>query len=145
MDVKDTKDTRLEEIIITEEMYTNLFKMLNADEADQVVALNCIKNLEKKANLVPILFLRKECSNTHFSLWQEHCPKVLKYHLTLGVTAANNMIKFANILHAMKEQKRFKQENLMFFTKRFEVFVKNNLLGFDFIEDLEIKIKIKNE
>lgn len=145
MDVKNTKDRGLKDIIIDEDTYINLTKMLGSSEEDKIVALTNINNLDQKANVIPILFLRKECTKTNLELWKEHANKSIKYQKTLGVDDSNNVIKYKNILAAINKQKVKKESNIEFFCRRFEKFVKDNLVGFDFIENVELKITVKDE
>lgn len=145
MDVKNTKDRGLKDIIIDEDTYINLTKMLGSSEEDKILALTNINNLDQKANVIPILFLRKECTKTNLELWKEHANKSIKYQRTLGVDDSNNVIKYKNILAAINKQKVKKESNIEFFCRRFEVFVKANLIGFDFIENVELKITVKDE
>ena len=145
MDVKNTKDRGLKDIIIDEDTYINLTKMLGSSEEDKILALTNINNLDQKANVIPILFLRKECTRTNLELWKEHAVKSIKYQKTLGVDDSNNVIKYKNILAAINKQKVKKESNIEFFCRRFEVFVKANLIGFDFIENVELKITVKDE
>jgi len=145
MDVKNTKDRGLKDIIIDEDTYINLTKMLGSSEEDKILALSNINNLDQKANVIPILFLRKECTKTNLELWKEHANKSIKYQRTLGIDDSNNVIKYKNILAAINKQKVKKESNIEFFCRRFEVFVKANLIGFDFIENVELKITVKDE
>ena len=145
MDVKNTKDRGLKDIIIDEDTYTNLINMLSSSEEDKIVALTNINNLDQKANVIPILFLRKECTRTNLDLWKEHADKSIKYQRTLGVDDSNNVIKYKNILAAINKQKVKKESNIEFFCRRFEKFVKDNLIGFDFIENVQLKITVKDE
>jgi hypothetical protein len=145
MDVKNTKDRGLKDIIIDEDTYVNLTKMLGSSEEDKIVALTNINNLDQKANVIPILFLRKECTRTNLELWKEHADKSIKYQKTLGVDDSNNVIKYKNILAAINKQKVKKESNIEFFCRRFEKFVKDNLVGFDFIENVQLKITVKDE
>jgi hypothetical protein len=145
MDVKNTKDRGLKDIIIDEDTYTNLTKMLGSSEEDKILALTNINNLDQKANVIPILFLRKECGRTNLELWKEHADKSIKYQRTLGVDDSNNVIKYKNILAAINKQKVKKESNIEFFCRRFENFVKNNLIGFDFIENVQLKITVRDE
>lgn len=145
MDVKNTKDRGLKDIIIDEDTYINLTKMLGSSEEDKILALTNINNLDQKANVIPILFLRKECTRTNLELWKEHADKSIKYQKTLGVDDSNNVIKYKNILAAINKQKVKKESNIEFFCRRFEVFVKANLIGFDFIENVELKITVRDE
>jgi hypothetical protein len=145
MDVKNTKDRGLKDIIIDEDTYVNLTKMLGSSEEDKIVALTNINNLDQKANVIPILFLRKECTRTNLELWKEHADKSIKYQKTLGVDDSNNVIKYKNILAAINKQKVKKESNIEFFCRRFENFVKDNLVGFDFIENVQLKITVRDE
>ena len=145
MDVKNTKDRGLKDITIDEDTYINLTKMLGSSEEDKILALTNINNLDQKANVIPILFLRKECTKTNLELWKEHANKSIKYQRTLGIDDSNNVIKYKNILAAINKQKVKKESNIEFFCRRFEVFVKANLIGFDFIENVELKITVKDE
>jgi hypothetical protein len=145
MDVKNTKDRGLKDIIIDEDTYTNLINMLSSSEEDKIVALTNINNLDQKANVIPILFLRKECTRTNLDLWKEHANKSIKYQRTLGVDDSNNVIKYKNILAAINKQKVKKESNIEFFCRRFEKFVKDNLIGFDFIENVQLKITVRDE
>lgn len=145
MDVKNTKDRGLKDIIIDEDTYINLTKMLGSSEEDKILALTNINNLDQKANVIPILFLRKECTRTNLELWKEHANKSIKYQRTLGVDDSNNVIKYKNILAAINKQKVKKESNIEFFCRRFEKFVKDNLVGFDFIENVELKITVRDE
>jgi hypothetical protein len=145
MDVKNTKDRGLKDIIIDEDTYVNLTKMLGSSEEDKIVALTNINNLDQKANVIPILFLRKECTRTNLELWKEHADKSIKYQKTLGVDDSNNVIKYKNILAAINKQKVKKESNIEFFCRRFEKFVKDNLVGFDFIENVQLKITVRDE
>ena len=145
MDVKNTKDRGLKDIIIDEDAYTNLINMLSSSEEDKIVALTNINNLDQKANVIPILFLRKECTRTNLDLWKEHANKSIKYQRTLGVDDSNNVIKYKNILAAINKQKVKKESNIEFFCRRFEKFVKDNLIGFDFIENVQLKITVRDE
>lgn len=145
MDVKNTKDRGLKDIIIDEDTYTNLTNMLSSSEEDKIVALTNINNLDQKANVIPILFLRKECTRTNLELWKEHADKTIKYQRTLGIDDSNNVIKYKNILAAINKQKVKKESNIEFFCRRFEKFVKDNLIGFDFIENVQLKITVRDE
>jgi hypothetical protein len=145
MDVKNTKDRGLKDIIIDEDTYINLTKMLGSSEEDKILALTNINNLDQKANVIPILFLRKECGRTNLELWKEHADKSIKYQRTLGVDDSNNVIKYKNILAAINKQKVKKESNIEFFCRRFENFVKDNLIGFDFIENVQLKITVRDE
>lgn len=150
MDDKDNQNRRLRnKIVIEDEMFNNLLKMLESpSEEDQVVALTSINNLESSKNLIQTLFLRKE-GRASYETWKEHAPKVIKYHNSkLENSNDSNIITFSNILYVLQNQikdESNKKEALVFFTKRFEEFFKVNIKNFsNIIEAIDIKIKFKN-
>lgn len=141
MDDKDNKDRGLNKLVIDEGYYKNLVRMLNSSPEDQVVALQCIKPLNKQRNYVAVAFLRKnsKCSQ---SLWDANCKTHLRYQLTLGIPDGSK-ITFAEIHKAMAKELKFKEENSKFFTMRYIDFLKENLVKMDFVESVEINVKIK--
>lgn len=145
MDDKNTKNRRLKEkLVIDSETYNSLTEMLQGTEEDQVVALECIKNMDQEKSLIYTLFLRKNNLKT-FGLWKEHCSKVLKYHASLGVSKDSGTVSYNDIMRIMKEQSN-KEENVKVFMKDFARFLKENMYTyFDFIEDVQIEVTLKKQ
>ena len=143
MDDQNTKNRRLKEkLVIDSESYDSLTEMLNGTEEDQVVALECIKNVDQEKSLIYTLFLRKNNLKT-FGLWHVHCSKVLKYHASLGISKDSSTVSYNDILRIMKEQNN-KEENVKVFTKDFAGFLKASLSNaFPFIHDVQIEITLK--
>lgn len=141
MDDKDSKDRGLTKLVIDDKYYKNLFRMLNSSEEDQIVALQCIKPLNKQRNYVAVAFLRKN-SKCPQHLWVANCKTHLKYQFSLGIPEGSK-ITFAEIHKAMKTEPKYKDENGAFFTARYVEFLKENLVKMDFVESVEINVKIK--
>lgn len=141
MDDKDNKDRGLTSLVIDDKQYQNLVKMLNSSEEDQVTALQCIKSLNKQRNYVAVAFLRKN-SKCLQSLWGTNCKTHLRYQLSLGIPDGSK-VTFAEIHKAMKREPKYKDENGAFFTARYIEFLKENLVKMDFVESVEISVKIK--
>ena len=146
MDDKNTKNRRLKEkLVIDSESYLSLTEMLQGTEEDQVVALECIKNMDQKKSLIYTLLLRKNNLKT-FGLWHEHCSKVLKYHASLGISKDSNSVRYNDVMRIMKEQDN-KEENVKVFMKDFAKFLKDSMSSthFNFIHDVQIEITLKKQ
>ena len=139
MDAKDSKDKRL---VIDEAYYKNLKKMLNASPEDVQVALSCIKTLDKQRNFAAIAFLRK---NTKCDIlnWIQQCNTHLKYQENLGIPVGYH-IKISDIYRALGNETAYKDENKKFFTARYVEFLKSTIAGMDFVESIEITVKLKD-
>ncbi len=139
MDAKDTTDTRL---VIDEASYKNLKGMLNSTPEDVQVALSCIKTLNKQRNYVAIAFLR-QTTRCDFFKWAEQCKTHLKYQESLGIPVGY-IIKFSDIYKALDNETAYKDENKKFFTARYIEFLESILEKMDFVESIEIKVKLKD-
>ena len=139
MDAKDTTDTRL---VIDEASYKNLEKMLNSSPEDVHVALSCIKTLNKQRNYVAIAFLRQN-TRCDFLKWAMHCNTHLKYQESIGIPVGY-VIKTSDIYKALDNEIAYKDENKKFFTARYAEFIESTLAKMDFVESIEIKVKIKD-
>lgn len=147
MDVKNSKNRGLKSIVIDEEQYHNLLNMLNSNEEDQLVALTCIKGLDKERNSIAVAFLRKS-GKCHINMWRKHCKSWLDYMDSLKMKNDSNVITFSTIYKALKKETKYQKENAVFFITRYTEYIKKDLLratlqSNDFVEDIEINIKIK--
>jgi outer membrane protease len=139
MDAKDTTDERL---VIDEARYKNLKAMLNSTPEDVQVALSCIKTLNKQRNYVAIAFLRQN-TRCDFSNWAKYCKTHLKYQESLGIPVGY-VIKISDIYKALDNETAYKDENKKFFTARYAEFLESTLAKMDFVESIEIKVKLKD-
>jgi len=145
MDDKNIKNRGLiDKLKIDLESYENLLNMLNSNEEDQIVAFKCMDNINQKDSLIYTLFLRKN-TTSKYSLWVSHCPKVILYHESLGISEHSNILQYKTIFEIIKNQSN-KQENLEFFIKQFSIWLTKSLdRSFEFIEDLDITVKYKKQ
>lgn len=143
MDDQNIKNRRLKDKVkLDPESYETLLKMLNGSDEDVVLALECLNNVQQKQSLIYTLFLRKN-SKVPCKLWQNNCKKVLTYHGSLGIKSDSNIITYNTILEIIKLQDN-KEENLEFFLQVFASFLKKSFVPvFDFVDDIELKIKVK--
>jgi hypothetical protein len=131
-----------ETTVIDEASYKNLKGMLNSTPEDVHVALSCIKALNKQRNYVAIAFLRKHSKCPNY-LWLTECKSHIKYQESLGIPD-DKSIKFSDIHKALENEKKYKDENKKFFIARYIEFLKDCLVEMDFVESIEITVKIKD-
>lgn len=131
-------------MIITEDKLENLIKMMDSTEEDQVVALTIINN-DVKDNPAAVLIAYK-FSKAKLSLWEEHAPLALAFVQKISKTSKNLNLSFKQIFDAILINK-YSTENMELFLNKFSKFLTDQCLGFgyNFIESIDMKIKLKNE
>jgi len=127
---------------ITQKEYQNLLTILNSsDEENKIVGLTTLENLKYEANEIYIMLLLKH-SSLSAKLIEEHAPSLVKLH--------SDLITYNSIWVKMKKKNMKKivnKEIVEFFLQDWLNFMKDSLksAGYDFIEDLNIKIEINGE
>jgi hypothetical protein len=129
--------------VIDEKTYQALLGMLKSTSEDQIVALLCIKDMNKERNLAAIMFLMKN-STVKSSLWEENCKGHLRYQASLISISISNNPTFKEIYAAIDRESKYKTENQKFFTARYVEYLKQNLMHMPHVEEVEINVKIKN-
>jgi hypothetical protein len=144
MDVKNSKTRGTKSIIIDKEQYKNLLTMFTASKEDVDFAFQCIKNMDALANIVPILLLRKH-SKCDFSQWTNVCKKHISYQYSLGIENYSKMVSYEEIYKKIIKNKDapVSKEHIEIFTDDISEFFKKNLVRYEFIKDVQIKVKIK--
>jgi thiol-disulfide isomerase/thioredoxin len=133
-----------DKLVLDSESYESLSRMLNSTEEDTIVALTCLNNVNQKDSLVYTLFLRKK-SKLYYKMWANYCPKLIKYHESLGVSDKNYNIKYNTIIDIIEKTDN-KEQNIEVFLKEFSKFLQGNLSkAFGFIDELEFVLKFKNK
>lgn len=145
MDVKDSTNRTIKSIIIDKEKYQSLLKMLESSEEDAEVAFQAIDNLDKDKNLIPILLLRKHTFfNNKANLWSERCKKHVSHQETLGIEKFTRSITYNSIYDIMIQNKKsIPSDHVKLFVEDLCTYFKNNMIKFDFVEDIDIQIIIK--
>lgn len=128
--------------VINKENYKSVLEMLNSsDEANIKMGISILENVDFNKNLTKILMLKKKC-NLSISQWQDYSAKLTKKFKKIGV--AEKPMLYKQILKLIIENKQ-SAEDIQFFLDEFanHVFGTIKNLGFDFIEDIDISIKLK--
>lgn len=144
MDVKNSKTRRTKSIIIDKDQYKNLLTMFTSSKEDVTFALQCIRNMDALANIVPILLLRKH-SRCDFAEWTNACKKHISYQYSLGIENYTKLVTYDQIYKKIIKNKDapVSKEHIEIFTDDLAEFFKTNLVKYDFIKDIEIKLKLK--
>lgn len=131
------------------ESFNNILKMLNSsDKESNVMGLVTIENLDFKKNLTIILLLKK-LSQLQFNIWKINAPKTYKkidniIKLEDASNSAEGVITYKTLLKILVNEKQT-QDDIQLFLDIFasHIFKTIQGLGFDFIDDTEITIKLK--
>ena len=109
-----------------------------------MVALTIINN-DVKDNPVAVLIAYK-FSKAKVSLWEENAPLALAFVQKVSNGSENLNLSFKNIFDAILKNK-YSAENMELFLNKFSKFLTDQCLGFgyNFIESIDMKIKLKNE
>ena len=130
-------------IIMTNEEYNSVLHMLQSEDQENVViGLTTIDNLDFKSNLTKILMLKK-LANIPFPMWEAHASKIYKKLTNLKLDPASTLT-YKAVLNCLVTTKQ-PEEDIQFFLDNFSNHLFNSIkeLGFDFIENTEITIKLK--
>jgi hypothetical protein len=128
---------------LTIEQYESLTAMLNSNTIeDKVLGLTTIENLDFKTNLTMFLLLKKK-TNVSLDLWKKHATKTTNKFKKVGIQIEKH-VTYKEILKAIVKNKQSEKE-IQFFLDDFSKHLFKTIedLGFDFIEDTQITIKLK--
>ncbi len=144
MDAKNSKNRGTKSIIIDKNEYKSLLTMLNSGHDDITLALECIKNMDPKANILPIVLLRKN-SACNFVEWTKICKKHIAYQYSLGIDKDTKNVIYTDIYHEIikKKEANVSKEHIEIFSEEIGEFLKKHLIKYDFVDDIELKIKLK--
>jgi hypothetical protein len=129
---------------VNDETIQNILKLLNSsDEENKIVGLTLInENYCNKYSWFYVLLLKRE-SLVSTTLWIKHCPKFIRYCSQKNINNAS--ISFNDIWKEILNGKEYDEADINNFIKMFSNHVNTSLKSvYDFIDDIEFKIKIKN-
>jgi hypothetical protein len=129
---------------INDETIQNILKLLNSsDEENKIVGLTLInEHYCNKYSWFYVLLLRRN-SLVSTELWLKHCPKFTKYCIKKNIH--NSSISFNDLWKEMLDGKEYDETDINNFIKVFSDHVNTSLKSvYDFIDDIEFKIKLKN-
>lgn len=127
--------------VISDEQFVVLRTMLDSDDDhNKLVGFLTIENVDFTKSLTKILLLKKLCDASNDD-WKEQAPKTFK---KLESMSKDKPLTYKEILKIIVKEKQ-SEENIQFFLNQFSKHITNSIkdLGFDFIEETEITIKLK--
>ena len=130
--------------VVDNQQYESLLSMLDSkNNQDKVLGLVTIENVDFNKSLTKILLLRKK-ADISFDLWKEYAPKTIKKFKSINVDISEHL-KYKDILEIIIKEKQT-EEDIQFFLDDFSKHLHTTIkdLGFDFIENTEIEIKLKH-
>lgn len=125
--------------------YENFWALLmSPDKENTVVALTILNNANFRESLPYILLLFKYQTDAEREVWIVNAPDLFKKLEGIGIKISDK-ISHAKIIELTKEY--CDEEAIQFVLDKFTVLIQKYLIewGFNFLEDAEIKIKMKNE
>jgi hypothetical protein len=134
-----------EQIALNAETCDNILQMMNSvDGENKVVALSCIDNVDFNKNLTYILILKKQ-SSASTADWKEFAPNTTKMLTGIGVDV-DSVLSYKQVLEILVKRK-VPTEDIQFYLDRFAKYLYSSIkgLGYDFIDTLEIKLKLKTD
>jgi len=131
---------------ITKEKYQNIVKMLKSpDVANQMVALTIINELSFTENITQILLLKKHSTATN-NQWVEHAPDIFTDLSNIKDLDTSKHLTYKQVLKALTTMK-VSAEGFEFYMNDFSDYLLNQIqaMGYDYIEDIQITIKAKDD
>lgn len=131
---------------MTRERFENVRKMLESpDKENQILGLSILEEQDFKENMAFILLCKKYTHATN-KMWEEHCPTMWKQLGEVKGLDLDKVFTFKAILQALTVMNA-PYDQIQFYLSTFGAYLLEQLksLGYDFIEDLDINIKLKPE
>lgn len=131
-------------VTLGKDTFPNILGMLESpDPENRVVALSCIDNVDFNSNITYILILKKEGTKATTHEWLEHAPNASKLLKGMGIEL-DKALTYKQILETIVKRK-VPSEDIQFYLDSFglKLFQSIKGLGYDFIDELEINIKLK--
>jgi hypothetical protein len=134
-----------EQIVLNKDTHDNIMEMMKSvDTENRVVALNCLENVDFNTNITYILLLRMKGEATQAE-WTEYAPNASKMLRGIGINL-ESAITWKQVLNVLIKRKVL-AEDIQFYLDRFATHLSGSIkgLGYDFIDTIEIKVKVKTE
>ena len=128
--------------VLNNEQYDSVYNMLSSsDDANRLMGFQVLENIDFNKSLTKVLLLKKTC-NLNGDDWKENAPKTARKLKQYG--ELSSVLTYKQILKIIVDTKQ-PEEEIQFFLDKFSTHLTNSIknLGFDFIEETEITIKLK--
>lgn len=132
-----------EQITLNAETHDSILAMMDSpDTENRIVALNCIENVDFNKNLTYIMILKRQGKASEAE-WKEHAPKASQMLQGLGIKL-DAALTWKQVLELLVKR-GVPPEDIQFYLDRFanQLFGSIKSLGYEFIDTLEIKLKVK--
>ena len=129
---------------MTRERFENVRRMLESPDAEnQVLGLAILEEQNFEENMAFILLAKKYTHATN-AMWEEHAPTIYKSLGDIPDLNLDKVFTFKVILKALTVMKA-PYDQIQFYLSTFSAYLLEQLksLGYDFIEDLDLNIKLK--
>lgn len=130
--------------VLSLEKFAQIKKMIqSSDPENQMLALQLLEQYDFVSNGAFILFCKKYSSSDN-DFWKEHAPTTYSQIESIKVINVERNLTFKDILMALNEINA-SYTQVKFFLDTFSEYLKNQLtvMGFDFIDNLELNIVLK--
>lgn len=134
-----------EKLVLTTETYDNVLRMMNSpDYENRTVALTCLDHVDFNTNLVHILNLKKE-GNATAEEWRSQAPLTSKMLTSIGINL-DTILTFKQIQETLIKRNA-PIDHIQLYLNQFAKHIHGSIkgLGYDFIDSLEITIKLKSQ
>lgn len=136
----------MKQLTMTHERYTNICQMLNSSDVENhTIGLSILEEQPFKENAAFILLIKKEAPVSN-KLWETHAPQLYKELKDIRNLDVEKVLTYKSILQALVEIKA-PIDQIQFYLETFSKYLHKQIIaiGYDFIEDLELKIKLKEK
>lgn len=130
---------------MTIDRFENVLRMMEStDIENRSVALGILEQLDYSENLAFILLCKKHGAASAHE-WEQQAPNLYKKLAAIPGMDMNRAITYKTALHHLKAMNA-PVAQIQFFLDEFSRYLVRQLqsMGYDFIEDLEIRMKIKD-
>lgn len=130
------------------EKFKNTLAMLSSpDDEDKITALTIFEQISFKEHMAFILLaLKHSMGRTPLELWKEHCPKIMENVFALRSTLLDTPLTYKTVLKELTIHKADAAQ-MQFFLDEFSSHMLDQMraLGYTFIEEIKLEIKIKED
>lgn len=129
---------------MTRERFENVRKMIEStDKENRTLGLVILEEQDFQENVAFILLAKKYFQGGNDE-WEENAPKMLKRMKAINCLDVDRVFTFKTILKALREVNA-PYPQIQFYLSTFGAYLLEQLqgLGYDFIDELDINIKIK--
>lgn len=130
-------------LVLDATSFDNIAAMMNSQDKENLnVAFAVLENCNKKDSLVYLLLLKKD-TKPKAEEWKTNAPETYKFLKNIGADP-DKVITFKQGLNVLTAQK-VPADDTQFYLKYFGNYIFESVkkMGYDFVEGVEVKLKVK--